>query len=192
MFLLNVLSVMAVVVFLIGIGWSLRALFDSRDVPSVHEVFEGTDDRALTEAYLRSAGRVERTHTALWLVVVFVGCSLALTARAQVGQVEHYNFERRIPTATATPWASVDPFRRLLQRPRPHPRQQRYPVLLSGRLCRYTRSDFAGVPRVTAGSSGISCSAAACTVLALNARQKFTARSADGKDTDRITLLPGQ
>jgi hypothetical protein len=40
------------------------------------------------------------------------------------------------------------------------------------------------------GKGDISCNAAGCTVAALNVTEKYKSVSADGKDTDRMTLLP--
>jgi hypothetical protein len=51
-------------------------------------------------------------------------------------------------------------------------------------------SDSTGTPTLTANSSGISCIESACVVEAIAEKQKYIARSSDGKDTDRITLLP--
>jgi len=53
-----------------------------------------------------------------------------------------------------------------------------------------TLKDTTGVPTVTANSSGISCSGSTCAVTAIDATEKYVARSSDGKDTDRMTLLP--
>jgi hypothetical protein len=59
----------------------------------------------------------------------------------------------------------------------------RTPVLI-------TVSDTTGVPSVTANSAGISCSGATCSVAGITETEKYIARSSDGKDKDRITLLP--
>jgi hypothetical protein len=40
------------------------------------------------------------------------------------------------------------------------------------------------------GKGNISCTAAGCTVGAVNVTEKYKSVSADGKDSDRMTLLP--
>jgi hypothetical protein len=40
------------------------------------------------------------------------------------------------------------------------------------------------------GKGDISCTAAGCTVGAVNVTEKYKSVSADGKDSDRMTLLP--
>ena len=62
-------------------------------------------------------------------------------------------------------------------------------------VCSGTRVDVAvtettGTPALTANSSGISCTGCACVVETISAREKYVARSSDGKDTDRMTLMP--
>jgi hypothetical protein len=51
-------------------------------------------------------------------------------------------------------------------------------------------TDTTGAPVVTSNSSGISCSGSSCVATTISEKQKYIARSSDGKDTDRITLLP--
>jgi hypothetical protein len=60
----------------------------------------------------------------------------------------------------------------------------------SGTQVEVVVTDMTGVPTVTANSEGISCSGSTCSVAEISAKQKYIARSSDGKDTDRITLLP--
>jgi hypothetical protein len=43
---------------------------------------------------------------------------------------------------------------------------------------------------VTASSSGINCNDSTCVVETIRGKERYVARSSDGKDTDRITLLP--
>jgi cysteine-rich repeat protein len=50
--------------------------------------------------------------------------------------------------------------------------------------------DTTGAPLSTATSAGINCNASGCTVSNLQATEKYISRSADGTDTDRMTLLP--
>ena len=49
-------------------------------------------------------------------------------------------------------------------------------------------ADTTGTPTVTAGGS-LSCNSAGCTGV-VNVTEKFKVVSSDGKDTDRMTLLP--
>ena len=49
--------------------------------------------------------------------------------------------------------------------------------------------DSTGTPTVTKSSAGLSCSSAGCSGT-INATEKYTAKSADGKDTDTLTFLP--
>jgi hypothetical protein len=51
-------------------------------------------------------------------------------------------------------------------------------------------TDTTGSPALTPNSSGISCAGDTCVVMTINATEKYIARSSDGKDTDRVTLLP--
>ena len=51
-------------------------------------------------------------------------------------------------------------------------------------------SDSTGVPKNQAQTAGIICGPAGCTVASLMAKDKYISRSRDGKDTDRMTLLP--
>jgi V8-like Glu-specific endopeptidase len=51
-------------------------------------------------------------------------------------------------------------------------------------------TDTTGSPVVTENSDGISCTGSTCVVTNLGATEKYIARSSDGKDTDRIALLP--
>jgi len=52
-------------------------------------------------------------------------------------------------------------------------------------------TDSTGAPTSTnVGKGDISCVGAVCTVGAVNVTEKYKSVSADGKDTDRITLLP--
>ena len=54
-----------------------------------------------------------------------------------------------------------------------------------------TITDLTGTPENTPLSApGIECTTASCTVGSLDATEKYKSRSADGKDTDRVTLLP--
>jgi len=50
--------------------------------------------------------------------------------------------------------------------------------------------DRTGIPLNAATSAGISCNRFGCTVSNLQAKEKYISRSADGADTDRMTLLP--
>jgi hypothetical protein len=49
-------------------------------------------------------------------------------------------------------------------------------------------ADVTGTPTVSAGGS-LSCNSAGCTGV-VNVTEKFKVVSFDGKDTDRMTLLP--
>lgn len=49
-------------------------------------------------------------------------------------------------------------------------------------------TDATGTPTVSA-SGGLSCNSAGCAGVVVES-EKFTAISADGEDTDRMTLLP--
>ena len=51
-------------------------------------------------------------------------------------------------------------------------------------------SDATGTPTNTSSTAGISCSASGCKVAEITEMQEYVSRSADGNDTDRITLLP--
>jgi hypothetical protein len=51
-------------------------------------------------------------------------------------------------------------------------------------------SDSTGAPKNQAQTAGIVCNPAGCTVASLLAKDKYISRSRDGKDTDRMTLLP--
>ena len=51
-------------------------------------------------------------------------------------------------------------------------------------------SDATGTPTNTAGTPGVSCTASGCRVPEIIETQEYVSRSADGTDTDRITLLP--
>ena len=51
-------------------------------------------------------------------------------------------------------------------------------------------TDTTGVPTVTENSQGITCTGSSCVVMMIGATEKYIAVSSDGKDTDRITLLP--
>ena len=51
-------------------------------------------------------------------------------------------------------------------------------------------NDSTGTPTVTELSPGIGCGAGGCSVISLTATEKYKVKSNDGKDTDRITLLP--
>jgi hypothetical protein len=62
-------------------------------------------------------------------------------------------------------------------------------------VCSETRvdirvTDTTGDPSLTAGSSGIHCSGDTCVAMTISETEKYVARSSDGKDTDRMTLLP--
>ena len=50
-------------------------------------------------------------------------------------------------------------------------------------------TDTTGDPIVTANSGGITCTGSTCVVMTIGATEKYIARSSDGKDTDRMTLL---
>ena len=65
----------------------------------------------------------------------------------------------------------------------------RIPVC-SGTRVDVSVTDTSGTPSVTANSSRISCIGSTCVVETISATEKYIARSSDGKDTDRITLLP--
>jgi hypothetical protein len=65
----------------------------------------------------------------------------------------------------------------------------RIPVC-SGTRVDVTVTDTTGTPTVTENSGGISCTGSMCVVETISATEKYIARSADGKDTDRMTLLP--
>jgi hypothetical protein len=65
----------------------------------------------------------------------------------------------------------------------------RIPVC-SGTRVDVTVTDTTGTPTLAANSSGISCTGSACVVMTIGAKEKYIARSRDGKDTDRMTLLP--
>jgi hypothetical protein len=47
-----------------------------------------------------------------------------------------------------------------------------------------------GATSTNIGKGNISCAGAICTVAAVNVTEKYKSVSADGKDTDRMTLLP--
>jgi hypothetical protein len=52
-------------------------------------------------------------------------------------------------------------------------------------------TDSTGIPTNTnIGKGVISCNALGCSVGAVNVTEKYKSASADGKDTDRISLLP--
>ena len=62
-------------------------------------------------------------------------------------------------------------------------------------VCRGTRVniftfDTSGGPTNTALSNGISCDSSRCSVLNIQGTEKYISTSADGKDTDRMTLVP--
>ena len=63
----------------------------------------------------------------------------------------------------------------------------RIPVC-AGTEVRVVVTDLTGTPAVSAGGS-LSCNSAGCTGV-VYATEKFIVNSADGKDTDRMTLLP--
>ena len=65
----------------------------------------------------------------------------------------------------------------------------RIPVC-SGTRVDLTVTDATGTPTVTANSGGINCTGSTCTVVTISGTEKYIARSSDGKDTDRMTLLP--
>jgi len=46
------------------------------------------------------------------------------------------------------------------------------------------------VDNTNIGKGSISCNAAGCSVGAISVTEKYKSVSADGKDTDRVTLLP--
>jgi hypothetical protein len=47
-----------------------------------------------------------------------------------------------------------------------------------------------GVATNTRNSKGIGCNASGCSVSNIQRKERYISRSADGRDTDRITLLP--
>jgi hypothetical protein len=47
-----------------------------------------------------------------------------------------------------------------------------------------------GATNSNIGKGVIACDAAGCTVGAVNVTEKYKSVSSDGKDTDRVTLLP--
>jgi len=52
-------------------------------------------------------------------------------------------------------------------------------------------SDTTGTAIVTKTSPGVVCGAGpACTIAGITATEKYTVKSADGKDTDTLTFLP--
>jgi hypothetical protein len=58
-------------------------------------------------------------------------------------------------------------------------------------VCEGTRVDITVTDTtVTANSSGISCAGSECVVMTIGATEKYMARSSDGMDTDRITIIP--
>ncbi len=65
----------------------------------------------------------------------------------------------------------------------------RIPVC-EGTLVNVLVTDTTGIPTVTANSGGITCTGSTCVVMTISATEKYIARSSDGKDTDRMTLLP--
>jgi hypothetical protein len=65
----------------------------------------------------------------------------------------------------------------------------RIPVC-SGTRVEVIVTDATGTPTLTANSSGINCTGSMCVVETISATEKYIARSSDGKDTDRMTLLP--
>jgi hypothetical protein len=50
--------------------------------------------------------------------------------------------------------------------------------------------DTTGGPINTAQSLGISCDSSGCSVPEIQGTEKYISRAADGKDTDRMTLVP--
>ena len=65
----------------------------------------------------------------------------------------------------------------------------RIPVC-SGTRVDVSVTDTTGTPTLTANSGGISCPGATCVVTTISEKEKYIARSSDGKDTERMTLLP--
>ncbi len=57
-----------------------------------------------------------------------------------------------------------------------------------GELVTIEVTDITGTPTVTAGGS-LSCNSTGCTGV-VNVTERFTVVSFDGKDTDRMVLLP--
>ncbi len=51
-------------------------------------------------------------------------------------------------------------------------------------------TDATGDASNTANREGILCGGSGCVAVNLQATAKYISRSADGKDTDRMTLLP--
>jgi hypothetical protein len=63
--------------------------------------------------------------------------------------------------------------------------------ICAGTEVNITSTDSTGVATNTVLGKGIiTCSGNSCSVSALNVTEKFKSVSTDGKDTDRMTLLP--
>ena len=65
----------------------------------------------------------------------------------------------------------------------------RIPVC-AGTSVKITVTDATGTPTNTASTPGISCSDSGCKANAVTETQKYVSRSADGGDTDRMSLVP--
>jgi hypothetical protein len=53
-----------------------------------------------------------------------------------------------------------------------------------------TVTDSTGTPSNTPNSPGIVCNSSGCVAANITAKVKYISRSTDGKDTDRMTILP--
>ena len=65
----------------------------------------------------------------------------------------------------------------------------RIPVC-AGTSVKISVTDATGTPTNTAATPGISCTASGCNANAIAEKQEYVSRSADGNDTDRMTLVP--
>jgi hypothetical protein len=51
-------------------------------------------------------------------------------------------------------------------------------------------TDHTGTPTNTASTTGITCTDSGCSAVGITEKQEYVSRSADGGDTDRVTLIP--
>ena len=65
----------------------------------------------------------------------------------------------------------------------------RIPVC-AGTSVKITITDATGTPTNSASTSGITCTASGCNADAIAETQEYVSHSADGNDTDRMTLVP--
>lgn len=65
----------------------------------------------------------------------------------------------------------------------------RIPVC-AGTSVKITITDATGTPTNSANTPGITCTASGCAADAIAETQEYISRSADGNDTDRMTLVP--